>query len=247
MAARQPIVVGVVCEAEPDRDTACGLAVRALARADGLTSSDAPLPAFVSCGISPAHAFLLWSQVRIEARQRHITAFGHFGGEPGAPDASAARLAIRIMLSRDPPPAAVMLIRDTDGDLRRRVGLEQARNHSSMPDRVILGVAHVKRECWVLAGFDAMNPAEHELLAQVRKQLGFNPCEQSHRLDAQGDEDKKSAKRVLSVLCCDDRARERQCWERAPLDTLIQCGRENGLADFIADVRSKFGPLVDGV
>jgi hypothetical protein len=42
--------------------------------------------------------------------------------------------------------AAILLIRDSDGDRSRRKGLEQAREGSPMKDRIVIGLCHPKRE-----------------------------------------------------------------------------------------------------
>ncbi len=140
-----------------------------------------------------------------------------------------------------------MLIRDDDRQTERRLGLERARKFAQEKLRefktVILGLAHPKRECWVLAGFDPRNEEETRLLGEVRQELGFNPCTAAEQLTATGDQDKKSAKRVLRELMRDDKNRQAECWTSTSLEILHQRGQQTGLADYLGELRSLLAPL----
>jgi hypothetical protein len=122
--------------------------------------------------------------------------------------------------------------------------LEQARTSigGGLP-QVIIGVAHTKLECWILAGFVPQDTAETARLVELRSELGFEPTGNSERLTAKHDQDKRSAKRVLRLLSEDDRSRERECMMQTELSILRQNGIECGLAAYLDEVEAKLVPL----
>jgi hypothetical protein len=140
----------------------------------------------------------------------------------------------------------VLLIRDDDRETDRRKGLEQARDDSDLRDRIVIGLAHCKRECWVLAGFDPVDALEESLLDELRPELGFDPRTTAHELAAKHDADKRSAKRVLGILIRDVEGREARCWEQAPLQTLRDRGQKTGLTDYLDEVRERLVPVFTG-
>lgn len=244
-----PFAFAVVCEAAADFRTATGLAERVISEhvdwIDGEILTTCPL----WCGLDRASPYLLWKDVKDLAREAGIRSHGHFGShpaEPAEPDAHAAQRALRLLKWKNAgrPLDGVLLIRDDDGDPRRRAGLEQARKEEhDLQDRVVIGLAHCKRECWVLAGYDPADAHEEALLAEVRAELGFDPRKGSHQLTAKHDRDKRSAKGVLDALTRGDLEREARCWERAPMDILRVRGSETGLADFLEQVQSRLVPI----
>ena len=244
MGEAGPLSIAVVCEAPADQATACDLADRILsAEINWLT------PALLNgcrrwCGLVEGQTFLKWAEVRGLARDRGIQAHGHFSGEPGAPDAYGARLALLLFTGADEPPQAVLLIRDTDGDGQRRLGLNQAREARRWSFGVTIGLAHPKRECWVLAGFEPANNTEDRRLRVVRRDLGFNPCERADRLTAKADTAKRSAKRVLQGLTGGDRSRERSCFQDTDLAVLERRGARTGLTDYLGELRERIVPLL---
>jgi hypothetical protein len=143
----------------------------------------------------------------------------------------------------DFPLHGVLLVRDDDRDEDRRGGLDQARNSVEMGVPVVIGLAHTKRECWVLAGFSAQTPEEDAFLAGLRQELGFDPCAEAEGLTAKHDHDLRSAKRVLGVLTAGNREREADCWLRCDLRLLEQRGQNTGLADYLREVRTLLVPL----
>lgn len=239
-----PARFAVVCEAEADFRTASRLAERVLIDAiDWLEEghlADCPL----WHGLSEGRVFLLWREVKDIAAREGIKSHGHFDDRPAEPDAHAGRRALLLLkkFHRDPPLHGVLLIRDDDRDRRRRDGLEQARNESELRERIVIGLAHCKRESWVLTGFDPADVAEDARLQALRTELGFDPRTASHELTAKGDTDKRSAKRVLGELTENDLDRESQCWEATPLPTLHGRGAENGLSDYLTQVRERLVP-----
>ena len=239
------LVVGVVCEAPADQRTACDIADRVICEQVDWIDSKELDDHRAWRGHEQNEPFLPWKRVRTVAKKLGIKAHGHFEGEPGAPDAAAARRALRVMLTIAPSLQAIMLVRDSDGDLDRNKGLDQARRGSSVRDTILIGVAHPKREAWVLAGFLPQDDAERNGLKELKRELGFNPIEQSHRLDAQEPRAKTDIKEVLGKLC-EGLDRESMCWQDADLNTLREKGKQNGLSQFILEVEKILVPLLGG-
>lgn len=238
-----PLKIAVVCEAPADFRTATLLAERALCRCcDWLGDSLEYCPLW--WGLEGQGTFLSWKGAAALARARKFHPHGLFGGDPAAPDAHAARKALLILRDRYAELDGVLLIRDDDRQTARRQGLEQARADSPWRDRIVVGLAHCKRECWVLAGFDPLEKAEEELLAAEQRYLGFNPCTEAHQLTAKHDpeHDKRSAKRVLGAMTRRDPDREARCLTGSLFTTLQERGKSTGLADFLAQVETVIGP-----
>jgi hypothetical protein len=188
---------------------------------------------------------LLWKSIKRLSRQQRIRLHGHFDGQPGLPDAKAARRAIAYVRRRFNEVDAVLLIRDTDDQPERRNGLEQARSAFASPPVVVIGLAVVERESWVISGFNPANEDEQRTLNEERQRLGFNPCECSHQLTAcKNDRAKTSPKRVLAVLTDDNNERQRACWLDTPLSVLEERGRLNGLADYLNQIKRALAPML---
>jgi hypothetical protein len=240
-------VLAVVCEARADRDTACVLADRVLLESAPWIEKEELDYHRQWCGLRKNDLFLAWKDVSTLARQENIRPHPSFDGGPIAPDAHAARRALLLLKMNGDFPDLVLFIRDDDTDTRRRVGLEQARQwaetHHRLVNRIVIGLAHPKRECWVLAGFDSKNDEERKLLESVRSELGFDPCTEAEQLTAKHYGDKRSAKRILSLLTKGDQNREADCWNTALLPLLRERGQYTGLADYLQELEKFLVPL----
>jgi len=240
------VQLAVVFEADADRIIATELADRVVIDAIEWLD-DTMLDAQRSWTTEVDGRQLRWKAIKRMARQRGLHIHGHFNGEPGLPDAAAARRAILLLKSEFAGLDAIVLIRDADKQGVRKAGLDQARKvFESMT--VAIGLAIPEREAWVICGFEPVDEDETELLKQERATLGFDPRLRSHELTATNDDRaQKSPKRVLKTLTGDSTERERPCWQNTPLATLHERGKENGLGDYLADVVSKIVPLIGGV
>ncbi|RKH27599.1 hypothetical protein D7V77_11190 [Corallococcus sp. CA041A] len=236
----------MVCEARADRDTACVLADRVLV--DDIDWLDEGLldTQRLWRGLTPSEPFLRWASVRAEATNAGLkNLFGHFGNKPAEPDALVARRALLLFAGSEPKPQAVMLVRDSDADERRRIGLEQARSDRPWPFPVVIGVAEPKRECWVLAGFDARE-SEEDTLKQVEQRLSFHPVRDAHKLTAREHGAKNDAKKALEELTSGNLERERECLRDTPLETLRQRGEQVGLTRFLSELSERLVPVMGG-
>lgn len=191
---------------------------------------------------------LTWKRVKQLALDKGIVATGHFDGKSGEPDAAAARRAFRLLRDLFPELDGVMFVRDQDREVERRQGLEQARNLEEVQIPVVVGLAIVERECWVISGFDPLDEPETSRLAEERGTLGFDPRLRSHELTAcKDDQAPRSPKRVLRKLSGGAHDREQQCWRETALEVLMERGTENGLKLFLEEVRGRFAPLIGHV
>ena len=158
---------------------------------------------------------LTWKRIRATALSSGFKVRGLYDEQPAKPDARAAHRAILYLRYVIPELAGIMLIRDQDDQTDRREGLQQARQktHGALP--VVIGLAVVERECWVISGFDPKDQTEESRLEAERQKLGFDPRRAkrgTHRM--QDDKALRSHVRVLRVLCGDDADRESRCWRR---------------------------------
>lgn len=238
--AASPRSIGLVVEAPADAQTARVLVDRVLlAHADWIDDSLLEHHRAFR-GIEPDSLVTHWKKVPALAKAHGVRSHGHFSGEPGAPDANAARRAL-LLLTKLGMPDAVVLLRDADDQPERRVGLRQAREGSIHESRIAIGVAEPEREAWLLAGFQPRNDQERATLAGERQRLGFDPCLEPHSLRGEG---KRSAKTALTALTRDDREREHQCLADTPLERLHERGASCGLAEFLDELRTRVAPVV---
>jgi hypothetical protein len=235
------VSIAVVCEADPDRRIACGLADRLILEEAHWITAEVIAGYREYRGYERSTSFLRWSGVKSLAAERRIRSHGHFSGSPGAPDALAARRALLLLKTAPAPPDAVLLIRDDDRQSQRRTGLEQARNEaaSNWTIPVVIGLAHISRECWVLTGFTPSNDEECSRLDELKRELGFDPARHASRLDAKPETAKQNAKRVLRLLIPNSREREEQCWLATDLKLLAERGQEVGLTDYLNELRDR--------
>jgi hypothetical protein len=239
------VSIALVCEARADAQIAADLADRVLF--ETFPSLEQVLEHHRRFrGLAPSDPYLKWSEQKTLVRRLGIPRFhGHFNGQAAEPDALATFRMLLILDQAEHRPDAVFLIRDTDNDKRRQRGLEQARADYPWAFTIVIGAAHTKSECWVMAGFKPENREEKDRLEALRQELGFNPCAAAELLTAQSDSAKKSAKRVLSHLTQGDQFRERKCWTITPLVELKQNGQASGLAEYITELTTRLAPLFE--
>lgn len=241
----------VVSEARADFITATELADRVLCEAIGwLEDSLAGQREWVAT--NPETQRLTWAGIKLSAGRINVKAHGHFGDGPGFADAISARRALEYLLQAfDGELDAVLFIRDQDDQPERRRGLEQARTDhekSRRKPQVVIGFAIPEREAWVISGFVPQDEGEQSRLDAERQTLGFQPHEQSHRLTAAKDDTaSRSPKRVLRQLTGGNYERERRCWNATPLAVLRERGTENGLVQYLDELRNRLAPLIGHV
>lgn len=239
----------VVHEANADFVTSTELADRVLIDTVSWLDSDQLSHQREWVAVTPTGDRLQWKTIPGLARDLGIKAHGHFDGEPGEADASAARRAILFLKEVVPDLRAIILVRDQDDQPERRTGLEQARKQDHGDLRIVVGLAVVEREAWVICGFEPRDGSEESArLVTERQTLGFDPRLKSHELTAcKNDQAPRSPKRVLQALSGGEWERERECWSATPLDVLRERGGANGLAKYMGEVREHLASLIGHV
>jgi len=238
----------VIVEGPEDARTACALADRVVVE-EGPHWLNAYMRDQMRTwrGLQSTADFTQWAEVKILAQERGIRSLGFpASGTPGGADLAQARKAINLhalMMDEEEAPV-LLLVRDTDAERQSRRDLEGARRQPRTPERltVVIGVAHPKREAWVLNGFDPKDKEEEEKLKGLQKELGCDPRLDAHTLTASSSGAKTNAKRVLRTLVGSE-DRERRCWEEADLATLWDRGAETGLRAFLTEVKERLLPL----
>jgi hypothetical protein len=243
----------VVCEAPADFRIASDLADRVVCETvEWIDEALLPdLRTWQTTG--PGRPFVLWTELDRIARSHglRLRPRSRFAGELGAADAAAADKALQlaVFLPKAERPDAVLLIRDSDDQGDRDRGIRQASAREpghSWPFAVAIGLAHPKREAWVLAGYEPQSADETARLNELRTELGHDPCAHSHRITARTPGSKRDIKRVLMHLTREDIEREPPCWQSTPLDLLRTRGHANGLAAYLADIETHIVPLLGG-
>lgn len=238
----------VVYEAEADFRTATELADRVLVEAVEWLDEHLVAHQREWIGEIAVTDKLSWKSIPRLAKAARVRAHGHIDGNPQEIDAGAARRAILYLKAAFDDLAGIVLIRDQDDQPERRDGLNQARSEHHGAPVVVVGLAVVEREAWVISGFEPQNADEQARLDAERQLLGGYPHERSHELTAcKNDAAPRSPKRVLRVLTGGDYARERRCWAETPLDVLRARGTENGLVLYLDEVRTRLAPLIGHV
>ncbi len=236
--------IAVVYEAAADFRTGTELADRALVEA--IDWLDADLITHQREWIGEiAQERLTWTAIPRLAQVARIRTHGHIDGNPLEIDAGAARRAIAYLKAAFDDLDGIVLLRDQDDQPERRLGLEQARSEHHGTPVILIGLAIVEREAWVLSGFEPRDEAEQSRLDAEQQALGFQPHEQSHQLTAcKNNTAPRSPKRVLRQLAGGEHDRERHCWNTTPLALLRERGAENGLAAYLDEVRTRLAPLI---
>jgi hypothetical protein len=238
-----PIKLVVVCEANADYFTATQLAERIFQEKIDWIDADLLRNCPLWHGRDPSTPYFRWTEIGPILRTLGLPKpMGRLGNDPLAPDADQARTALIVLQRLHPDLDGVLLLRDEDREDRKK-GLEQARNSSSLSERIVIGLAKSERECWVLAGFNPQGDEENQRLESERQNLGFDPCLYAERLDARRDNHKRSAKRVLGHLTATNRGREARCWLETALPTLRVRGERSGLNEFLDEIANRFVPL----
>ena len=235
----------VVHEATADFATATELADRVLCEAIDWLDVDLLTHQRTWLGEAATGHRFTWKAMKQLAQRADIRAHGHFDDNPALSDAGAGRRAILVLRNAFPDLDAILLIRDQDNDPERRHGLEQARSQGHGGIVIVVGLAIVEREAWLLSGYEPLDKTETARLEAERTRLGFDPRMRSHELTAcKDDRAKRSPKRVLRELSGGDWERECRCWRETDLPTLRERGGENGLAIYIKEVEERLVGLI---
>ena len=170
------LVIAVACEADADFLAASTLIDRTLLENVSWVEQEllthlrqfvAENPPYEWTRIQSVPAAILSKKLRVTP--------GKFRGEPGAPDALLARKTIVLLNSLNPQPQVLVVMRDIDKEPGRQIGWNQARDEYHGRPPLVLGIAIIKRENWILAGFRLRDHDEQLRLQEERQTLGYDP------------------------------------------------------------------------
>lgn len=235
----------VLCEARADFETATHLARRVL-------EEGALTVAFESVlrwrGVEPGTSYTPLSKLKKAVKATGLKLPRYLGHVKGQPKKSDAAIALRgVQIARLSLISVLLFVRDLDSSPQRLQGIEQAREEAGDTEiEMILATPDPEREAWVLNGFVARSAAEENAFAKEMKQLGFDPCVESHRLrgDVRRGQEKRDIKKLVERLTGGDRDREKACGEVTPLALLEERGRTSRLADYLVEIKSRLLPLL---
>lgn len=175
-----------------------------------------------------------------EATRRGVRTFGHFQDGPGVPEAQLYRNVFALFADDAEAFDVVVVARDTDGDRARLEGFDQAARDRQWGFVPVHAWGNPEFEAWLLAAFVPETETERARLAQLKKELGFDPTVSADRLSSGRKTGKRDAKRILEHLVSDKDALARL--GRVSLDQLRERGGRSGLADFLAALRAALAP-----
>ncbi len=162
-------------------------------------------------GFFPESKFVCWKalhSVEGEMFEGKIPRMlGHLNGEPLGSDGVLARRVLqmaKLAAQKTPSLKGILLMKDVDTHnqaKKQRDALERVRQSEEGAFAVVLGLANPKREAWVLNGFVLESEEEKTQHTELKKQLGFDPCTEAHRLrTVSHSSTKEQARDVKNVL-----------------------------------------------
>jgi len=177
-----------------------------------------------------------------DAPSRGHRGHGHFGKNPGGPDAVLVRFVLLDCVRAEPAPDVVVIARDLDGQLARREGAQQAIDEKSWPFTVVLAWAQPEAEAWALSVYRPSDAAAQARLDALTRELGFVPTVYTNRLSSSA-KSPKDAKRVFRELTARERVDvDLDVYAVASLDGLWP--ETSGLHEFLSAVREHIVPRV---
>ncbi len=251
----------VIVESSADAQTATKLAERVLVEEIDWLDSELAQSLFRWSGLEVGTEHSCWKDIKdiIQSAKKSGLRIPKFLGHSkksgvlkadGAATMKILNLISLYQLKNIRQVRAVLLIRDLDNQPERRVGIKQAR--AEYIDRqptleIIVGTANRMREAWVLNGFIPFNQGEEKILENIKNQLNFDPCEESHRLRSNSREEPeriRNPKVVLEELTDSKKSREQQCWEKTSLELLQQRGTDTGLTAYLQEIEQRLMPVI---
>ncbi|OBQ27630.1 MAG: hypothetical protein AN483_19735 [Aphanizomenon flos-aquae MDT14a] len=248
----------VIVESGADARTATKLAERVLKEKFDWLDDDILQHCFQWNGLEEGTEFSCWRDIikiiddaKSQIKYKPSRFIGHSKGVPLKADGAASIKVLNLVrfLQRIRQIKAVIFIRDLDNQPERKEGIEQARSeHINKTPKleIIIGAADPKREAWVLNGFIPSNQQEEQILEEIKNQLSFDPCIESHRLRATSEKEPERMRNVKVVVeqLTGNMEREKLCWEETNLKHLRERGVDTGLTDYICEVEERLAAIL---
>ena len=240
------LFIAIACEADADFRAASTLIDRTLVEQIAWLDVDHLEHQRQYVGVESLYAWTKIHNVHDLVLEKKLRVkYGHFLGEPGAADALLARKTILLLNSIDPQPEVMVVMRDIDNQPERQTGWQQARAEYHGKPPLVLGIAIIKRENWILAGFRSRSDDEQLRLQEERQTLGYDPSLHPDQPNSHERGSKHCPKRVLEHLVGPAGVeRELECLRDTPLAELLTRGERVGLSQFLIEIRSIMCPLL---
>jgi hypothetical protein len=239
--------IAVVGESQNDFDVAAILIDQSLIRCvDWISEPDIETHR-TYVGRDDAEQFVKWQQVEIDRGKDYRRSIRRSFGEQLPRHEVLFRIqrviyefTIRSSDTGQPSPF-VVIVKDTDASNDARDAIQEAR--AKYPD-VVIGMQHTELECWLIAAFEPRSADEttrlNEMCRGEKQGVGFDPRARSEALTAtKRDQEKLSPKRVLNYLTNNDWPRAIDGLNQTSHQLLKERGKQNGLADFLADLEGR--------
>ncbi|MBK8265238.1 MAG: hypothetical protein IPK80_28400 [Nannocystis sp.] len=197
------------------------------------------------------HQWFKFKDAMSLARAAGIQTTGGFGGGAREFEVRAYRAMMLLWKKlaedlgrRGEDVVAGFILRDEDGEPRRRAGAEQARSTVSLRFKLALGFCVPEVESWYLCGLEPEDDAERARLDALRRRLGFDPRRSSERLTSTARGSERDAKKILKGLIGEVPERRARCLD-LPVEHLRERGATSGLKDFVAEVEAEIVPALN--
>lgn len=115
------------------------------------------------------------------------------------------------------------------------------------PKLAIIGIADRMRQAWVFKRFIPSNQEEKQILQNIKTELTFNPCEESHKLRSNSWEKPdrlRNHKVVVEKLTGGKMEREQQCWEQTSLEHVGEKGVQTDLTAYICEIEERLITII---
>lgn len=245
----------VFAESLSDQRAVCGIADRILlahSPADWEERESVASPDLARCrawvGLDDGEMFFDLHRYKERAARNPRRFARRPAGESGGYDYALVRIGMQLCVeatSKRPHIRGLLIIRDMDAQAeRRKVSADDASDAGSDDFVILFARPDPSKETWLLHGFIPKNKTEEMRLATEKAKLQFDPTTEAHRLRAMNEGEVRNPKRVLRFLVDEDRGREDECWERPPLPTLWNRGKQTGLRLFCEQVEEKLLPMI---
>lgn len=242
----------IVVEAEADARHVCSLANRIFQEGAPQQIDENSMPNLPNwSGLEPGTSFTKWTEIKEMALRYKMPRFRRRTSEPqGSYYAQSQKviwLVNRLRTARIIDALILACDLDNEHD-QRRISLKQTKDEAREHLIVVLATPNPKREAWVLNGFVCAGRREEQKLESLRRELGFDPCLEAHRLRyaSRTSRTERDPKRIVKHLTNENWEREQQCWDQTELSILREQGTKTYLKEFLDEVKDRLLPLIAG-
>lgn len=241
----------VICESPTDKPILVGLSEKVLLEnIHWMRGNPSALPLFG--GLHPDNEYEDWKKLDVTLEKfGDAEGWGKFSnlrytgeGKRVVAYANRANKFLQMVRTYAKDADAVILFVDVDTQPERHTGFSQAREIHKQHLTICIGVADPKIECWVLSGFIAQNSQEKQRIDDFFIESTVHPIRETHKLKERQEPNGRNAKHVFRELIGSDSDRKQLCL-KTDLEILRLNGKENGLNEFLDELKSHLVPIFD--